>query len=102
MAEDGAGNLVVRKPATAGREKAPVVVLQSHLDMVCEKNSDVEFDFTRDALKPPARRGLPLRHRHDARFGQRHRWPRCSPSPRTGEWFTDRSSCCSPSTRRPG
>ena len=49
---DTAGNLVVRKPASAGRESAPAVVLQSHLDMVSEKNSEVVFDFTRDAIQP--------------------------------------------------
>ena len=50
--EDKAGNLVVAKPASAGRESAPIVVLQSHLDMVCEKNSEVEFDFARDPIVP--------------------------------------------------
>jgi dipeptidase D len=49
---DGAGNVVVRKPGTAGHETAPVTVLQAHLDMVNEKNSDVEHDFTKDAIKP--------------------------------------------------
>ncbi|MFN7942844.1 MAG: aminoacyl-histidine dipeptidase [Thermoanaerobaculia bacterium] len=49
---DATGNVVVRLPATAGREGAAAVVLQSHLDMVCEKNSDVAFDFTRDAIVP--------------------------------------------------
>ena len=49
---DSAGNLVVRKPASAGREKVPITILQSHLDMVQEKNDDVTFDFERDAIKP--------------------------------------------------
>ena len=49
---DATGNVVVRKPGTAGKESAPVTVLQSHLDMVNEKNSDVDFDFTRDAIRP--------------------------------------------------
>jgi dipeptidase D len=49
---DTAGNLVVRKPATPGRESAPAVALQSHLDMVTEKNSEVTFDFSRDAIQP--------------------------------------------------
>jgi dipeptidase D len=49
---DTTGNVVVRKPGTAGRESAPVTVLQSHLDMVNEKNSDVTHDFSRDALTP--------------------------------------------------
>jgi dipeptidase D len=50
--EDAAGHLVVEKPASPGKEGAPVVVLQSHLDMVTEKNSDVSFDFTRDPIVP--------------------------------------------------
>ena len=51
-AVDGAGNVVVRKPAAAGREAAPVTILQSHLDMVQEKNADVAFDFAADAIVP--------------------------------------------------
>jgi len=49
---DAAGNSVVAKPASAGKEKSPTVVLQSHLDMVNEKNSDVTHDFDRDPLVP--------------------------------------------------
>ncbi|MEO8275497.1 MAG: aminoacyl-histidine dipeptidase [Thermoanaerobaculia bacterium] len=49
---DSAGNVVVRKPGTAGRASAPVVALQSHLDMVCEKNADVAFDFAVDPIRP--------------------------------------------------
>ena len=49
---DGAGNLVVRKPATAGHDRAAITILQSHLDMVQEKNSDVDFDFSVDAIVP--------------------------------------------------
>jgi dipeptidase D len=49
---DGAGNVVVRKPGAPGREDAPITILQSHLDMVNEKNSDVRHDFTRDAIQP--------------------------------------------------
>ncbi len=49
---DAAGNLVVRKPATAGHEVAAVTILQSHLDMVQEKNAAVEFDFATDAIVP--------------------------------------------------
>jgi dipeptidase D len=49
---DDAGNVVVKKPGTAGLESAAVTVLQSHLDMVNEKNSDVEHDFTKDPIKP--------------------------------------------------
>jgi dipeptidase D len=43
---DAVGNMVVAVPATPGHEGAPTVVLQGHLDMVCEKNSDVEKDFS--------------------------------------------------------
>ena len=49
---DAAGNLVVRKPATPGHEGADITVLQSHLDMVQEKNADVAFDFATDAIVP--------------------------------------------------
>ncbi len=49
---DGAGNVVVRKPGTKGKANAGVTILQSHLDMVNEKNSDVEHDFSKDALIP--------------------------------------------------
>jgi dipeptidase D len=48
---DAAGNLLVRVPASPGREGAPVVVLQSHLDMVTEKNRGVEHDFDRDPIE---------------------------------------------------
>ncbi len=48
---DGAGNVLVKVPATRGHEKAPVIVLQGHLDMVPEKNSDVAFDFMEDAIQ---------------------------------------------------
>ena len=48
---DAIGNVVMRKPATEGYESRPTVILQSHMDMVCEKNSDVEFDFERDAIR---------------------------------------------------
>ncbi len=49
---DATGNVVVRKPGTAGHETAPATVLQAHLDMVNEKNSDVEHDFSTDAIRP--------------------------------------------------
>jgi len=48
--QDALGNLVIRKPASKGYESAPVVMLQGHLDMVCEKNMDVTHDFTREPL----------------------------------------------------
>ncbi len=49
---DQAGNVVVCKPASPGREAAPAVILQSHLDMVQEKRSDLAHDFARDPLVP--------------------------------------------------
>jgi dipeptidase D len=49
---DSTGNLVVKKPATEGKDQCPIAVLQSHMDMVNEKNSDVDHDFTKDAIQP--------------------------------------------------
>ncbi|HPW55943.1 MAG: aminoacyl-histidine dipeptidase [Thermoanaerobaculaceae bacterium] len=49
---DTAGNVVVAVPATPGHESAPVVVLQGHLDMVPEANSDTPFDFTVEPIQP--------------------------------------------------
>jgi dipeptidase D len=48
---DAAGSVVVRKPATAGRERAASVCLQAHLDMVCEKNADKVHDFAKDPIE---------------------------------------------------
>lgn len=48
--KDEIGNVVMRKPATPGLEDHPMVILQAHMDMVCEKNSDVEFDFENDPI----------------------------------------------------
>ncbi len=48
---DDAGNVIICKPATPGREDRQTIVLQSHMDMVCEKNKDVDFDFTKDAIQ---------------------------------------------------
>ena len=42
---DEVGNVLIRKPAAPGYENAPRVCLQAHIDMVCEKNGDKEFDF---------------------------------------------------------
>ena len=49
--KDATGNIVMRKPATPGYESRPAVILQAHMDMVCEKNSDVEFDFDEDPIR---------------------------------------------------
>jgi dipeptidase D len=48
---DAVGNLLVKKPATVGHENAPSIALQGHLDMVCEKNSDVAHDFLKDPIR---------------------------------------------------
>ena len=48
---DETGNVLIRKPATAGMENRATVILQSHMDMVCEKLVDVEFDFDNDAIQ---------------------------------------------------
>ncbi len=48
---DQMGNVIIRKPATAGMENRIPVVLQSHLDMVHQKNRDVEFDFENQGIE---------------------------------------------------
>ena len=48
---DKVGNVVMKKPATPGREKAPTVILQAHMDMVAEKNNDVKHDFLKDPIQ---------------------------------------------------
>jgi dipeptidase D len=48
---DKIGNVLILKPASVGMENAPTVVLQTHMDMVCEKNSDKIFDFDNDAIE---------------------------------------------------
>jgi len=48
---DKTGNVVVYKPASQGMEDKPVTILQGHMDMVCEKNSDVDHDFDKDPIK---------------------------------------------------
>ena len=47
---DKTGNVVILKPASKGMEGKPTVILQGHLDMVCEKNSDIKFDFSKDPI----------------------------------------------------
>ena len=49
--QDEANNVIIRKKASKGYENAPVTMLQGHLDMVCEKNNDVAFDFENEGLK---------------------------------------------------
>jgi len=50
--QDKAGNIVISKAATAGLEDRKTIILQGHVDMVCEKNSDVTFDFDKDPIQP--------------------------------------------------
>ncbi|MCF0207607.1 MAG: aminoacyl-histidine dipeptidase [Bacteroidales bacterium] len=49
---DKVGNVVICKPATKGMENRKSVVLQAHMDMVCEKNRDVNIDFDNDGITP--------------------------------------------------
>jgi dipeptidase D len=49
--QDKAGNVIVRKPASPGRERAKSVCLQGHLDMVCEKNAGTVHDFSKDPIE---------------------------------------------------
>jgi len=49
--QDAVGNVLIRKPATPGREQHPAVALQAHVDMVCEQNEGTGHDFTRDPIQ---------------------------------------------------
>jgi dipeptidase D len=48
---DEVGNVIIKKPGSPGMEDRPTVVMQSHLDMVCQKNSDTDFDFDTEGIK---------------------------------------------------
>ena len=48
--QDEMNNVIIYKPGTAGYEKSPTVIIQGHMDMVCEKRPDVDHDFTEDGL----------------------------------------------------
>ena len=48
---DQAGNVIIKKPGTKGKEKMTPVALQSHLDMVHQKNNDTQFNFDTDGIK---------------------------------------------------
>ena len=52
---DGAGNLIITKGASPGCEQAPVMAMQAHLDMVCQKNTQSAHDFSRDPIVPVLR-----------------------------------------------
>ncbi len=48
---DSVGNIIIRKPATAGKENVTPVVMQGHLDMVHQKNADTDFDFDTQGIQ---------------------------------------------------
>ena len=48
---DETGNVVIKKPASPGKEGRPTVILQSHLDMVHQKNADTNFDFDAEGIR---------------------------------------------------
>lgn len=56
--QDELNNVVIYKPATAGYENAPTVIIQGHMDMVCEKRPDVDHDFTKDGLNISVKDGF--------------------------------------------
>ena len=49
--QDKCGNVVIRKPATPGMENKKAVIIQGHIDMVCEKETDIEFDFENEGIR---------------------------------------------------
>lgn len=49
--QDEALNIIIKKPASTGYENAPTVIIQGHMDMVCEKNNGTDHDFEKDPLK---------------------------------------------------
>lgn len=49
--KDSIGNIIIRQPANPGHENTPTIIVQSHLDMVCEKDSTKEFDFSKDKIQ---------------------------------------------------
>ncbi len=49
--KDKAGNIVIKKTATKGFESLPIIVLQAHMDMVCEKNIEIKHDFDKDPIQ---------------------------------------------------
>ncbi len=48
---DGVGNVIIKKPATPGMANRKTVVMQGHLDMVPQKNSEKDFDFEKDPIE---------------------------------------------------
>ncbi|WP_232695850.1 aminoacyl-histidine dipeptidase [Brevibacillus daliensis] len=56
--QDEALNLIIKKPATQGFEAAPAIILQGHMDMVCEKNKGTTHDFDKDPLQLRVKDGM--------------------------------------------
>ena len=54
---DGVGNLILKKPASPGYENKPGVILQGHLDMVCQANTGTQHNFERDPINAKVRDG---------------------------------------------
>ena len=55
---DEANNIIIKKPASKGYENSPAVILQGHMDMVCEKAAGVEHDFLKDPIKVKVENGF--------------------------------------------
>jgi len=51
VVQDDARNVLIKKPATTGYKKAPTVILQGHMDMVCDKKKSVKHDFKKDPIE---------------------------------------------------
>ena len=51
VVQDEFFNVLIKKPATKGYENSPTVIIQGHMDMVCEKNKETEHDFEKDPIK---------------------------------------------------
>ena len=49
--QDSALNVIIKKPGTKGYEKSKVIILQGHMDMVCEKNTETKHDFEKDSIE---------------------------------------------------
>ena len=100
--KDEVGNVLIRKPATPGMENRKTVVLQSHIDMVCEKNSDVDHDFENDPIEAYIEDGWvtakALRWAATTALAWRPNWP-CSLRTTSN---TVPSNACSLWTKKPG
>jgi|GEM_PF-2469812 len=64
---DATGNVIITKPGTKGLENKPVVLLQSHLDMVHQKNADTNFDFDQEGIRMVVNGDWVEAEGHDAR-----------------------------------